>query len=98
MFARGALGLLIAFALVAPSLGAERSTAQKRAFMHSHPCPATGKTSGRCPGWVVDHVAPLCAGGADLPDNMRWQTLAEAKRKDAWEKRLCAMLRKCNPL
>ena len=96
---RQIIALLVAAALCAPALAAEaRSAAQKRAFMHSHPCPATGKTSGRCPGYVVDHVAPLCAGGADLPDNMRWQTLAEAKRKDAWEKRLCAMLRKCNPL
>lgn len=26
------------------------------AFKKAHPCPATGKTSGACPGWGMDHV------------------------------------------
>jgi len=43
---------------------------------------------------VVDHVKPLCAGGADRPRNMQWQTLAESKKKDIQERRLCAALRK----
>jgi hypothetical protein len=54
-------------------------------FRDSHPCPATGKTHGACPGWVVDHVKALCVGGADAPDNMQWQTRADAKAKDKWE-------------
>lgn len=58
---------------------------QRSAFVHSHPCPSTGKTSGRCPGYIVDHVKPLCKGGADRPSNMQWQTEADAKRKDKWE-------------
>jgi len=36
-----------------------RSPAARRSFRSSHPCPATGKTSGACRGYVVDHVVPL---------------------------------------
>ena len=53
--------------------------------MHQNPCPATGRTSGACPGYVVDHIKPLKRGGADRPWNMQWQTKAESKAKDAWE-------------
>ena len=56
----------------------KRSSAAKGEFERSHPCPATGKTSGKCPGYVVDHVNPLECGGADAPSNMQWQTKAEA--------------------
>jgi len=63
----------------------KRSSGAKRAFMHEQPCPSTGKTSGRCPGYVVDHVNPLECGGADAPSNMQWQTAAEAKDKDKTE-------------
>jgi hypothetical protein len=34
---------------------------------------------------VVDHVVPLKRGGADRPENMQWQTKADAKAKDKWE-------------
>ena len=54
-------------------------------FMKSHPCPSTGKTSGACKGYVVDHIVPLKRGGADVPGNMQWQTSAEAKAKDKIE-------------
>jgi len=57
----------------------------KEAFRKSHPCPATGKTYGACPGWVVDHVHALKHGGADDPSNMQWQTQVAAKAKDRWE-------------
>jgi hypothetical protein len=63
----------------------KRSPEAKHEFQRSHPCPATGKTSGRCPGYVVDHVVPLKRGGADAPSNMQWQTTAEAKAKDKTE-------------
>ena len=56
------------------------------AFMKKHPCPANGKTSGGCPGYVVDHIKPLCARGADRPSNMQWQTKAAAKAKDREER------------
>jgi hypothetical protein len=62
-----------------------RSETAKHAFERSHPCPATGKASGACPGYVVDHVVPLKRGGADAPGNMQWQTTAAAKAKDRIE-------------
>ncbi len=62
-----------------------RSSAAKAAFRRSHPCPATGRSTGACPGYVVDHVKALKRGGADDPSNMQWQTLEAAKAKDRWE-------------
>ena len=37
--------------------------------------------------YVVDHMNPLACGGGDDPGNMQWQTTAEAKAKDAWERK-----------
>lgn len=54
-------------------------------FQRLHPCPSTGKTSGACPGWVRDHVIPLCKGGPDTVANLQWQTIEAAKAKDRWE-------------
>jgi len=62
-----------------------RSQHAKRAFKHGHPCPSTGRSSGACPGYVIDHVTPLKRGGPDAPANMQWQTLAEGKAKDKIE-------------
>jgi len=62
-----------------------RSSAAKRQFQHSHPCPSTGKASGACPGYVIDHVKPLKRGGADAPSNMQWQTKEAARAKDKTE-------------
>jgi hypothetical protein len=63
----------------------KRSTKEKDAFKRTHPCPSTGKTSGSCPGYVIDHVQALKHGGADKASNMHWQTMADAKAKDKWE-------------
>lgn len=52
----------------------------------------TGYPHGR-PGYVVDHVVPLCAGGADAPSNMQWQTVEEGKVKDRQERATCAARR-----
>lgn len=68
---------------------AERSTSARAEFVRMHPCPATGQPRGACPGYVVDHVKPLCAGGADHHSNMQWQTVHDAKIKDAEERRMC---------
>jgi hypothetical protein len=67
-----------------------RSASVKREFQLTHPCPATGRTSGACPGYVKDHVVPLACGGPDAPSNMQWQTRADAKAKDRWETKGCA--------
>lgn len=71
-----------------------RSTAERLAFQRENPCPATGQRRGACPGHVIDHVDPLCNGGEDHRRNMQWQTVADAKRKDIDERRLCRLNRK----
>lgn len=63
----------------------KRSTSAKNEFKRANPCPSTGKSSGACPGYVIDHVQPLKRGGADAPSNMQWQTVATAKAKDRVE-------------
>ena len=66
-----------------------RSAAAKDGFKREQPCPSNGRRSGACPGYVIDHVNPLACGGADDPSNMQWQTIAEGKAKDKWERRGC---------
>ncbi len=63
----------------------KRSRTAKSRFRATHPCPATGRTTGPCPGYVIDHIKPLKRGGPDAPENMQWQTTAEAKAKDKIE-------------
>ena len=67
----------------------KRSPAAKAAFKRQDPCPATGRPAGPCPGYVIDHIKALACGGADTPGNMQWQTLAEGKAKDKWERIGC---------
>jgi hypothetical protein len=85
----GAAVAVAAVFVALPATAAERRSAERAAFVRENPCPSTGERKGRCPGWVVDHVVPLCAGGADAPANMQWQTLQESRRKDVEERRLC---------
>lgn len=63
----------------------KRSAEAKREFRKSHPCPSTGKVSGACAGYVIDHITPLKRGGADNPANMQWQTAEDARLKDRYE-------------
>lgn len=80
---------LLCLALTIPALAADRSYATRKAFMLENPCPATGQVKGKCPGWIVDHIVPLCAGGRDEPWNLQWQTVEDAKAKDRIEVREC---------
>lgn len=80
-----AAALALAFSVDA----APRSGQARAEFVRTHPCPATSKTRSPCPGYVIDHITPLCAGGADHPSNMQWQTVAEAKIKDRAERAQC---------
>ena len=66
-----------------------RSHAVLLEFQRQHPCPSTGQTTGRCPGYWRDHIRPLACGGADAVANLQWQTIAEAKDKDKWERKAC---------
>ena len=67
----------------------KRSQSAKVEFKYEHPCPATGARKGPCKGYVIDHVRPLACGGDDAPSNMQWQTIAEGKAKDKWERKGC---------
>ena len=83
--------LAMLFCCISLSSHAEyhRSLKAKAMFRYLHPCPATGRTKGSCPGYIIDHVDPLACGGADEPSNMQWQTKAEAMSKDKWERKNC---------
>lgn len=83
--------LLLALLAAAPSAATERDRAARADFMRQTPCPATGERRGPCPGFVVDHIVPLCAGGLDGPGNMQWQDEATGKDKDRRERQLCRL-------
>ena len=67
-----------------------RSASVKREFQLTHPCPAAGRTSGACPGYIKDHVVPLACGGPDAISNMQLQRTRDAKAEDKWETKGCA--------
>jgi hypothetical protein len=75
-------GLLVATSLLfaAQADASTRSRTARAAFVKANPCPSTGKP-GPCPGWQVDHVRSLCAGGADHASNMQWLRVTDHKAK-----------------
>ncbi len=89
-----ALLLLGALLFISDALATERSKKAIHDFRKDHPCPATGKTRGACPGYVIDQIKPLCAGGSDRPSNMQWQDIQAAKKKDRLEAQECRALRR----
>ncbi|EER61522.1 HNH endonuclease [Acidovorax delafieldii 2AN] len=86
--------LLILLALTSLDATAriDRDRAQVRAFRAENPYPATGRTRGACPGYHVDHITPLCAGGADRPENMQWITREDHRFKTLVDVRECRKL------
>jgi hypothetical protein len=85
-------GALVWAASVSPVSSASLDSRGFRAevfFRLANPCPSTGQTRGACAGYVVDRIIPVACGGAEDPANMQWQTTAEAKAKDRWEKIGC---------
>lgn len=93
-----ALLAAIALSIIALTQHSEPQPTPRRAatvvaFKRLNPCPSTGEARGPCPGWIADHIEPLCAGGADDPANMQWQTVAAAKAKDITERATCRALR-----
>lgn len=72
----------------------KRSTTEVRHFKAHNPCPSTGKTTGSCPGYQVEHTQPLCACGPDKESNMTWMATAEHKIKTKADNKHCADLKK----
>lgn len=77
-------------------------------FKETHVCPSTGKMATKgiarsyvCPGYVVDHGIPYCAGqyigrSIDAMHNLSYQKhdAENSLKKDVDEKLLCDTLRK----
>lgn len=76
----------------------KRSQSAKVEFKRENPCPSSGAPKGPCKGYVIDHVVALACGGPDLPTNMQWQTIAEGKAKDRWERIGCGSHKQPAPL
>lgn len=90
---------LILLLVWATSLCAEadqkRSRVEVVKFKLTNTCPSTGlKRKGPCPGHEVDHIIPLCAGGADKVANMQWLRVETHKVKTKKDVKHCAILRK----
>lgn len=83
--------LCLVAALLAATADAQikRDRSHVRAFRAEYPCPATGQKRGACPGYHVDHITPLCAGGPDRPDNMQWITKEDHRFKTFVDVREC---------
>ncbi len=84
--------VVLAAAAVLAATSAEsgpRSPAERAAYVRENPCPSTGLRRGACPGWQVDHVVPLCAGGPDERTNMQWIAVDDHKWKTFVDAREC---------
>lgn len=92
--AAGVLSLLLLFPLdSAPAAIQHRSRSERLEFTRLHPCPVARSPHSLCPGYQVDHVIPLCRGGADRVWNMQWLTVAEHLRKTRVDVAACARVR-----
>jgi 5-methylcytosine-specific restriction endonuclease McrA len=86
--------MLCLLVILPPCEAAARSAKARAEFVKAHPCPATGKTKGACPGYQVDHITPLKCGGADSPNNMQWLTVSAHKAKTKSQAKMCQRPRK----
>lgn len=91
-----AIGAAVGAGLLAWSLAdasnVKRNSAERYRFQRDHPCPAVtvpAKGSRACPGYVVDHIVPLCEGGEDHRRNMQWLTVEQHREKNAEELKRC---------
>jgi hypothetical protein len=87
------LCLVVAITAATAPISAEaqikRDRSQVRAFRAENPCPSTSRTRGACAGWEIDHVVPLCAGGADHPTNLQWLRKEDHRFKTLVDVREC---------
>lgn len=68
---------------------AKRDLRERYAFQRENPCPVNGAKYGPCPGYVIDHVEPLCAAGPDKRANMQWLTVAAHREKSRVDRARC---------
>jgi hypothetical protein len=59
--------------LVSRGPAAARAARAKAGFRRTHACPSTHRTTGECPGYVIDHM--------DAARNMRWKKVKVVKEK-----------------
>lgn len=74
----------VVFLLVMAAFSADafpRSRAVLREFQREHACPSSGAHRGACPGFEIDHIQALCAGGPDIIANLQWLSHEEHARK-----------------
>ena len=71
-----------------------RSAAVVLQFKRMSPCPATGERRGKCPGYEIDHIEPLCASGPDHVANLQWLTREAHRIKTRTDVRRCRALTK----
>ena len=86
---RCALALCLLLAQADVHARIPRSAAAVAEFKRQNPCPINSARRGPCPGYEVDHIEPLCAGGADTPENMQWLTRAAHRDKTRFDVLLC---------
>lgn len=70
-----------------------RNKSVLRAFVKYEACPATGLRRLPCPGWQIDHILALCAGGRDAVENLQWLTREAHREKTRVDVRWCRFLR-----
>lgn len=87
---------LLLFGMQAAEARIPRSSAAVAAFKRTTPCPVNGATRGACPGYEVDHMEPLCAGGPDTPENMQWLTHHEHRQKTRLDVLRCRRAKRGN--
>ncbi len=66
----------------------KRSKAAIMAFRRQWPCPATGKKTGACPGWALNHSVPLDCGGCDVSQNLEWMRNDVKRVHDTYERKV----------
>ncbi len=89
------LATLLALILSALAFAAPRDPTVRYEFRKANPCPSTGKTTGRCPGYHIDHVRALMLGGRDEVANMQWLSHAEHRAKTKREFAECKRVMYC---
>jgi len=76
-----------------PDGSIKRNQAVLSAYKRIHPCPSTGKSSGNCPDWSLNHIIPLSCAGADAVWNLQWvpnriKTCKEKHCIDRYERKI----------